>query len=245
VNLMDAQFGPARGIGGFSYFKINPAYSDTVGYAAGNKVPLASSTNNYSRRKQLAASDIQNIVSGAITSRALPKDANGLYYVLTASDVGETSGFCTHYCGWHTSSTIGGTDIRFAFVGNPHRCPSACERQTVSPNGGSGADTMASIMMHEASEAVTDPDLNAWYDSSGNESADQCAWKFGPVTGRLGHGAYNQTFGTYNWLIQMEWENSRGGRLRQNPGRQVSDGAARRSDSSPRPAYTIHATKSF
>jgi hypothetical protein len=221
VNLMDAQFGPTRGIGGSSCFKINPAYSDTVGYAAGNKVLLASSTNNYSRGKQLAASDIQNIVSGAITSRALPKDANGLSYVLTASDVAETSGFCTHYCGWHTSSTIGGTDIRFAFVGNPDRCPSACEMQTVSPNGGSGADAMASIMMHEASEAVTDPDLNARYNSSGNESADQCAWKFGPVTGTLGHGAYNQTFGTYNWLIQMEWENSREGRLRQNPGRQV------------------------
>jgi hypothetical protein len=83
--------------------------------------------------------------------------------------------------------------------------------QTVSPNGDSGADGMASIMVHEASEAVTDPNLNAWYDASGNESADKCAWKFGPVTGALGHGAYNQTFGTYNWLIQMEWENSRGG----------------------------------
>jgi hypothetical protein len=172
VNLMDTQFGPTRGIGGSSYFKINPAYSDTVGYGAGNKVLLASSTNNYSRRKQLAASDIQNIGSGAITSRALPKDASGLYYVLTASDVAETSGFCTHYCGWQTSSTIWGTDIRFAFVGNPDRCPSACEMQMVSPNGGSGADGMASIMMHEASEAVTDPDLNAWYDSSGNESVD-------------------------------------------------------------------------
>jgi hypothetical protein len=72
-------------------------------------------------------------------------------------------------------------------------------------------------MMHEASEAVTDPDLNAWYDSSGNESADQCAWKFGPVTGTLGQGAYNQTFGTYNWLIQMEWENTCGGRFATKP----------------------------
>jgi hypothetical protein len=144
----------------------------------------------------------------------LPKDANGLYYVLTASDVAETSGFCTHYCGCHTSSTIGGTDIRFAFVGNPGRCPSACEMQTV---GGGGADGMASIMMHEASEAITDPDLNAWYDSSGNESADQCTWKFGPVTGTRGQGAYNQTFGTYNCMIQMEWENTRGGAVATKP----------------------------
>jgi hypothetical protein len=211
VNLMDALFGPTRGIGGSSYFKINTTYSDTAGDATGNIALLASSTNHYSRGKQLADSDIQNIVSSAISSRALPKDANGLYYVLTSSDVAETSGFCTKYCGWHTSSTIGGTNIKFAFVGNPDRCPSACEMQIVSPNGDSGADGMASIMVHEASEAVTDPDLNAWYDSLGNESADKCAWKFGPVTGTLGHGAYNQTFGTYNWLIQMQWENSRGG----------------------------------
>jgi hypothetical protein len=48
---MDAQFGPTRGIGGSSCFKINPAYNDTVGYAVGNKVLLASSTNNHSRGK--------------------------------------------------------------------------------------------------------------------------------------------------------------------------------------------------
>jgi hypothetical protein len=83
--------------------------------------------------------------------------------------------------------------------------------QMVSLNGDSGADGMASIMVHEASEAVTDPDLKAWSDSAGNESADKCAWKFVPVGGVFGQGAYNQTFGTYNWPIQMEWENSRGG----------------------------------
>jgi hypothetical protein len=172
---------------------------------------VASTTNNYSRGKKLADSDVQSIVSTAISSRALPKDANGLYFVLTSSDVAETSGFCTKYCGWHTRSTISGTDIKYAFVGNSDRCAASCEMQTVSPNGNSGADGMASIMAHEAAEAVSDPDLNAWYDSVGNENEDKCAWKFGPVTGVLGHGAYNQTFGTYNWLIQMNWENSRGG----------------------------------
>jgi Phosphate-induced protein 1 conserved region len=211
VSLLDALFGTTRGIGGSSYFKINTTYGDTIGPASANIALLASTANDYSRGKQLADSDIQAIVSTAISSRALPKDANGLYFVLTSSDVMETSGFCTKYCGWHTSNLIGGTDIRYAFVGNPDHCPSACEMQAASPNGDSGADGMASIMAHEASEAVTDPDLNAWYDSAGNESADKCAWKFGPVTGVFGHGAYNQTFGTYNWLIQMEWENSRGG----------------------------------
>jgi hypothetical protein len=211
VNLLNILFGPTRGIGASGYFKINTTYSDTVGHPSGNIFLLASTSNNYSRGKQLADNDIQSIVSSAISSRALPKDANGLYFVLTASDVGETSGFCTKYCGWHSSTVMGGTDIKFAFVGNPDRCPNSCEMQTMSPNSDSGADGMASIMAHEAAEAVTDPDLNAWYDSAGNEIGDKCAWKFGPITGVFGQHAYNQTFGTYNWLIQLLWENSRGG----------------------------------
>jgi hypothetical protein len=211
VNLLNILFGPTRGMGGSSFFKINTIYSDTIGHPTGNIALLASATDNYSRGKKLSDSDIQRIVSSAISSRALPKDANGLYFVLTASDVAETSGFCTTYCGWHTSSMIGGADIKYAFVGNSDRCPSACAMQMASPNADSGADGMASVMAHEASEAVTDPDLNAWYDSAGNENGDKCAWKFGPVTGVLGQGAYNQTFGTYNWLIQTMWENARGG----------------------------------
>jgi hypothetical protein len=70
---------------------------------------------------------------------------------------------------------------------------------------------MASVMAHEAEETLTDPDLNAWYDSSGAENADKCAWKFGPTTGAVGSGGYNQTLGSKHWLIQMNWENSRGG----------------------------------
>jgi hypothetical protein len=138
-------------------------------------------------------------------------DTSGVYFVLTSSDVNETSGFCTRYCGWHTHSTIGGRDIKYAFVGNPDRCSRACEAQTTSPNGDSGADGMASIMAHETEEAISDPDLNAWYDSSGEENADKCAWKWGPTTGTVGHGAYNQTLAGKHWLLQMNWENARAG----------------------------------
>jgi hypothetical protein len=211
VNLLNILFGPTRGIGGSGYFKINTTYSDTVGHPTGNIALVASTANNYSRGKKLADADVRSIVSGAISGGSLPKDANGLYFVLTASDVTETPGFCNLYCGWHDHSLIGGTDIKYAFVGNSDQCPASCEMQFVSPNRDSGADGMASVMVHEAAETVTDPDLNAWYDSAGNEIADKCAWKFGPDTGLVGQGAYNQTFGTYNWLIQMLWENSRGG----------------------------------
>jgi hypothetical protein len=211
VNLIDALFGSSGGIGGSGYFRINTTYGDNTHDVSGNIALAGSTFNNYSNGTRLSDANIRTIVSSAISSGALPKDTNGVYFVLTSSDVRETSGFCTRYCGWHTHSTISGSDIKYSFVGNPDRCSSACEAQTNSPNGDSGADGMASIMAHEAEETVTDPDLNAWYDSNGYEDADKCAWKFGPTTGAIGSGAYNETFGSHHWLIQMEWENARKG----------------------------------
>jgi len=95
---------------------------------------------------KLSDSAIQAIVLAAINgsdpthqSGTLPYDAHGVYFVLTSADVSETSGFCSQYCGWHTyaSTTKGG--LQYAFIGNPDRCPSACEAQTTSPNGNAGA----------------------------------------------------------------------------------------------------------
>ncbi len=114
-----------------------------------------------------------------------------------------------------------GADIKYAFVGNLDHCPWACEVQAVSPNNDSGADGMATVMAHEAEEMLTDPNLNAWYASASNESADKCAWEFGLTLDNtvIGDGAYNQTFANhYNWLIQMNWENSRGGGCAQTLG---------------------------
>jgi hypothetical protein len=150
-------------------------------------------------------------VSGAISSGALPKDTNGIYFVLTSADVTASSGFCTQYCGWHTHGTINGKDIKYAFIGNPDRCPSACEAQTNSPNGNAGADGMASIIAHELEEATTDPDLNAWYDNRGQENADKCAWTFGTLSTAGNGSRYNVTFGKLQYLIQRNWVNANGG----------------------------------
>ncbi len=217
VSLLDTLYS-STGLNGSGYELINSTYGDNTNNVTGNVVLANSTTDNYSQGTRLRDSGVQAVVSNAISSGRLPNDPNGLYFVLTSSDVNETSGFCTKYCGWHTHATIGGSDIKYSFVGNPDRCPSACEAQTVSPNGNSGADGMASVMAHETEEAISDPDLNAWYDSSGAENGDKCAWKWGPITGTLGSGAYNQTLAGHNWLIQMNWENARGGGCDQTKG---------------------------
>ena len=161
----------------------------------------------------MSDSAIQGIVSDAITGGRLPKDPKGVYFVLTSSDVTASSGFCTQYCGWHTHGTISGSDIKYAFVGNPDRCPSACAQQTTGPNGNAGADGMASIVAHELEEAVTDPDLNAWYDTRGYENADKCAWQWGTTTTLSNGGTSNVTMGSDNmqFLIQMNWVNAGSG----------------------------------
>jgi len=197
-----------RSIGPSSYFNINSTYYDGAGTHVANKVNYISarSDTSYSRGKSLSDSDIQ-----AIVAAGSPKDTNGVYFVLTSSDVNETSGFCTQYCGWHTHGTIGGLDIKYAFIGNPARCPSACSNGTVAPNGSVGADGAASIVAHELEEATTDPDLNAWYDTRGAENADKCAWTFGTTYSTSNGGVANVNFGGKDYLIQRNWVNASGG----------------------------------
>jgi hypothetical protein len=202
----------ASSIGGSPYFNINTTYYNGSNQHVSNAVILAKSTNDsYSQGTALSDSAIQAVVASAISSNRLPKDANAVYFVLTSADVNATSGFCTQYCGWHTHGTIAGSDIKYSFVGNPDRCPSACSAQPTGPNGNAGADGMASIIAHELEEAVTDPDLNAWYDRRGYENADKCAWTFGTTSTAPNGALYNMTLGSRNYLIQQNWVNAGGG----------------------------------
>jgi hypothetical protein len=197
------------------YFRINTLYKDGAGNPVTNAAVLAGVVNDaYSRGSSLADADVRTVVSTQIASGALPADADGVYFVLTSADVAESSGFCSQYCGWHTHAAIAGTDIKYSFVGNPDRCPSGCmasSNRTASPNGNPGADGMASIIAHELEEAVTDPDLNAWYDNRGYENADKCAWTFGTTYAATGGGQANMLLGGRDFLIQRNWVPESGG----------------------------------
>jgi hypothetical protein len=202
----------ASTLGGSPYFNINSSYYDSANTHVKNAVTYVAAANDaYSHTTALADTDVQAIVGAQLTSGALATDSNAVYFVLTSADVNETSGFCTQYCGWHTHAALNGADIKYAFIGNPDRCPSACAAQTVGPNGNAGADGMASIISHELEESVTDPDLNAWYDRRGEENADKCAWTFGVTTTDASGANYNMTLGSRNFLIQQNWVNASGG----------------------------------
>lgn len=190
------------GINNSPYFQINTTYAGP----SGTVMFGGETTDTGSQGTSLTDREILSIVKIAITSGNLPLNANGVYFVLTSSNIAK-SGFCSQYCGWHTYANISGTPIKYSFVGNANRCLNSCAAQTVSPNGNAGVDGMLSVVAHELEEATTDPQLNAWYDSSGAENADKCAWTFGQSLTLLPNGAYyNMTLptqsGSRNYLIQ-------------------------------------------
>jgi hypothetical protein len=198
----------ANNIGGSPYFNINTTYYDSTNTPVSNTVTFAGSTSdNGSLGTSLSDANIWTIVSNALTN-GLAVDPNGVYFVLTAPGINETSGFITSYCGWHDFMAFNGTNIKYAFVGDAAGSHlSACAEQSTSPNGDPGADGMVSVVAHELEESTTDPQLNAWYDAAGNENADKCAWTFGSTYAVANGSLANMRLGGMDYLIQQNWLN--------------------------------------
>jgi hypothetical protein len=205
----------ANGMGGSPYENINTTYGDTTGNVSGAIALGLKSTSMASTTfgTTLSDSSIAAIVSKALSTGSLPTDSNGVYFVLTAPGIAETSGFLSSYCGWHTYGNINGANIKYAFVGNAAGAHlGSCAWQTASsPNGDPAVDAMVSVMSHELEESASDPNLNAWYDTNGEENADKCAWTFGTTYSASGGGIANMKLGAREFLIQQNWVNANGG----------------------------------
>jgi hypothetical protein len=199
-------------LGGSSYEHINTTYyNGSNTHVSGAISYKGAYTTSAYLGTSLSDAQILQVVSDALSGNHLPYDANAIYFVLTSKEVNASSGFCSQYCGWHDSGSSSKGKVRYAFVGNPDRCPTSCADQTTGPNGNAGADGMASIIAHESEEAISDPDINAWYDSRGEENADKCAWTFGTEKTASNGSKYNITLGSRNYLIQQNWVNASGG----------------------------------
>ncbi len=218
--IRDALYGLSQNVTSpyTDYTGITTGELGTYYQASGSSVTQVSSptiyqyTDAYSQGTRLSDSRVLRVVRNAIANGGgawSTPSGSSVYLVLTSSDVAETSGFCSVYCAWHTYTTsITSTPIKYAFVGNANRCLNACSVQTNSPNGNAGVDAMVSTLTHELEESVTDPVLNAWYDSRGSENADKCAWTFGQSLLQTSSGAYynvtlpTSTASSRNYLIQ-------------------------------------------
>jgi hypothetical protein len=225
------------GLNNSSYFDITTTYGDASGNTVADSLFLGGQffDSGYSQGRSLAETNVESVVNNAL-SNGLPKDPHGIYFVLSAADVDASSGsqaFCRDFCGYHDHEIVSGTDIKFAFVGNPDHCPAQainstinqCEYQLGSPNSDPAADAMASTIAHELGETITDPDLNGWFSgaAAGGEIGDKCVFPatdssqfkdmFGPFInagGSLSY-SYNVTLGSRRFLLQNLWLNAHGG----------------------------------
>jgi hypothetical protein len=205
----------ASSLGGSPYFNINTTHHDAAGRPVRNSIVYSgSATDAYSLGASLTDAGVLDAVKGAIHRGALPVDANGVYFVLTAADVDETSGFCSDFCSWHNHAKIAGVDIKYAFVGHPGRCPEACELAPGNtPNGDAAADAMVAAVAARINETVTDPDADGWFDAAGLENTDKCLLSrnpFGPTYVTADGARANLRLGARNFLVPQNWVNGDG-----------------------------------
>jgi len=81
------------------------------------------------------------------------------------------------------------------------------------PQGPNGdiADITISTLSHELNEDITDPTQGGWWDASGQENGDKCAYNYGYRVGSTADGDYNQVINGHPYLLQREWSNTLNG----------------------------------
>jgi hypothetical protein len=121
--------------------------------------------------------------------------SNGFYPVYVDTPRGGAQ-----YCAWHSFGTVNSQPTQFAFFFNLDN-DAGCDPQDSSGLYSEGVAALANVSAHELSEARTDPDTQGgWFDSSGAENADKCAWTFSVPLVTLS--------GNTKWKLQGEWSNN-------------------------------------
>ena len=67
------------------------------------------------------------------------------------------------------------------------------------------AATNDPVLPRRVAEAVTDPDLDAWYDRDGLENADKCAWRFGTALADAQGRVHNLMLSGERFMVQQNW----------------------------------------
>ena len=173
----------------------------------------------------LTEEQVRAEITSYVQARGLPTDLEHEYFLLTPPGVEsclEAAGRqCSDgtknpvYCAYHGYISVAGGVIVYA--NNPYVAGLNCDPGEEHPNENASDATIAGGLAHEHSESVTDPELNAWYDSKDQEVADKCrtfkpASEFGEPLGKAPDGSnYNEVInGDLYWYQQM-WSNEAGG----------------------------------
>jgi len=187
-----------QGVAGTTYARTSDEYRNSTGQPVTAAISYlghtidTSITVNGSQTSAILAEACKVLANGG-----LPAVNNGFYAVYVDVPRGRA-----RYCAYHSAgscSVKGSTvPVEFAFFFNLDG-DGGCDPGDTSGLHSQGLAALANVTGHELSEARTDPDLNAWYDSSGSENADKCAWSFGAPLLQFSNNT--------QWKIQGNWSN--------------------------------------
>ncbi len=171
---------------------------------------------------------LQAQINSVTAARGLPHDLSHVYvlylpkHVESCFNPGSTTtsaNSCTinhqpsaAYCAYHSEATSSAVYANMPYPvyrsGTGFTCGSENNFGVVeSPNNNPDADVEISPTSHEINEAITDPDTNTgWYDASGYENGDECAYVYGAAQGTAGQ-LYNQVINGLHFLTQEEFSN--------------------------------------
>jgi hypothetical protein len=183
------------------------SYVDTAAYPPGG-CPVAS-------RNCLTDTQIRNEIKKVMGIKGWTGGLNKMFLLFTSSgeascfDAAGTQCSTNAFCAYH-SHFLNAASQHVIYTNEPYGNPINCQAPGApSPNGDAVADAAATAASHEISEAITDPLLNAWYDSSGFENGDECAYTYGRLG--WGSGKANEKWDGKLFLLQTEYDNQLSG----------------------------------
>lgn len=208
-------------------------YASTFGGTTQDTTPIGDDCakqygSSYTVNGCVLDTDVQDAVERALTAHSgWTAGMSSVFFVFLPPGVGEcadtTSKSCAYrsFCAYHSFFAAGGQTVLYAVLPYPDTTsvgPIGICDTGEQPNGNWG-DEAVNLVSHEHNEVMTDPLLNAWYDSSGNEDGDKCAWGYGnPVGGSsvtapdgVHGGAWNQVINGNHYYLQREWSNQDSG----------------------------------
>ena len=172
---------------GFLFFTnyIQNSGGLTAAYVDTNPYPASGCSDAYTPGNCLTDAQIQAEIQRVMTVKGWTGGINKMFMMFTSSGEGSCSGiYCAYsdYCAYHSYFNSGTTPVIYGNI--PYANPSWCQLPgTPSPNGDAAGDAAANVTSHELTEAITDPELNAWYGGDlSHEIGDLCAWQYGTNT---------------------------------------------------------------
>ena len=179
-------------VGGSAYLHTNSEYTDGAGNVNTTNVSSSGHLSDSTATPSGAPSTSQVLAEVAKVTNNNP--VPGAYYPVYSDQPRGNAG----YCAWHSSGTINGKQVEFAFFFNLDGDPGCDPGAPTNIGHSQGLSALANVSGHELSEMLTDPQLNAWYDQKGAENSDKCAWTFDGLV----------TVGSQSWKIQGNWSNA-------------------------------------